>query len=192
MSRCVQGRRPDPPATRSGRRMKKQVLDTRRVRTKGIGPRPTARLPQPRACGFPGCIPTTSASPRRLRPPLRDNASPAAEARDRALLPDADASTQGPGGDECDAYCLVAGQGEDHSGGAEGCGQPDGGPVEGVLRARLFCGVPVRRVRSARRCSVRLRVIRMCICSGHGKPSLLKRAGQHAVNGCTEPGPAAS
>lgn len=68
------------------------------------------------------------------------------------------------------------GQGEDHTGGAEGCGQPDRGPGEGAPCARVLRGGLVRRVRLDRRCSVRLLVIRVAVCGGHGKPSLLVRA----------------
>ena len=46
-----------------------------------------------------------------------------------ALLPGADAPSQGPGGDEGAACFLVASQGEDHTGGEAGCGQPDRGPA---------------------------------------------------------------
>lgn len=108
--------------------------------------------------------------------------SPAAEARDRALLPGADASPKEPGadGDERAACRLVTGQGEDNAGGAEGCGQPDSGPGGGVLCARVLRGGLVRRLRLARRRSVRP-VIRVVVCSGHGKPLLLMRAAARGV-----------
>jgi hypothetical protein len=109
------------------------------------------------------------------RPLLPNGVSPAAEAprHDPGLLPGADASSQGSGGDEGGACFLVASQGEDHASGAEGCGQSDRGPGEGVLCARVLCAGLVRRVRLGRRRSVRLRVIRVVVCGGHGKPSFL-------------------
>lgn len=62
------------------------------------------------------------------------------------------------------------------TGGAERYGQPDRGPDEGVLCARGLRGGLLRRLQLARRSSVRLQVIRVVVCGGHGKPSLLVRA----------------